>query len=289
MLLLLLLLFSQNLRARRTSEAVAKWRSQRWESVDSFSSDDDQETHENTPLLNKQLYLLVARCIAYPFNSRFQIETAPPKPRLSNESYLKICDVLQAAINVDKTLQQHLILNGNELKTIVNADFLERVEWYLNNILTRDDVRVACVSGNFSIKELENVFRVSICQKFRSKFEGGGGGGGDKVMNKKVESDPKFQIWVCTFVKLIEHGSQSVMSEKELRQINKQMSLEKQELYSMFQNILGVAKSDHQALFRTCHVSGSSTLPLSLPLLPLSLPPPLILIFALSALLLFFD
>ena len=175
---------------------------------------------------------------------------------------MKICDVLQSAINTDKTLQQHLILNGNEMKTIVNADFLQTVEWYFTNILSRDDVRIACTSGGFSIKELENIFRVAICRKFRDKFETGGGGGGERGISKKIEGDPKFQIWVCTFVKLIEHGSQSVMSERELRQINKQMSLEKQELYSLFQNILGISKSDHQALFRTCHVR--STLYLSL-------------------------
>ena len=204
----------------------------------------------------KQLYLLVARCIAYPFNARFQMETTPPKPKLNEESYFKICGVLQSCVDQEKSLFQELILSGNEQKCIKSSEFCTTVEWYLNNILLRDDVKVACFRGGFSTKEIEHTFRVAIARQFRDIFNVNEIVPGERL-TKRIEGDPKFQVWVSTFVKLVELGRQMTMSEKEKKKLTKQSgTADKDELYSMFQMILGISRSEHQALFRACHVRG---------------------------------
>jgi hypothetical protein len=250
---------------RSASLAVAKWKTQKSASIDYLTGStpdsmqsidyEDAEFDECTPLQKKQLYLLVARCIAFPFNAKFQMETAPTKPRLNSSSYINICKVLQGCSELDKDLLQHLILKGNEQKCIRNSDFTSSIEWYLSNILSRDDVRNACIKGAISTKELEHVFRIYITRKFRS---------GDVVpevsikekSTKKYDNDPKFSAWMTTFAKLVELGHQHSLTDKEKMKVDKQInSLQKDDMYAMFQSILGVTRAEHQALFRACNLN----------------------------------
>ena len=203
----------------------------------------------------KQLYLLVARCIAFPFNAKFQMETSHSKPRLSKNSYNNICEALDMCVKHDKDLVQYLILTGNEQKSIRNVEFTKSVQWYLDNILLRDDVKNACHKGCLSTKEIEHIFEIAIARKFRESVLLSDDSPGGRL-HKKPENDPRFHAWVSTFTKLVELGYQKSLTEKEKKKVAKEMStFHKDQLYTMFQSILGITRSEHQALFRACHVN----------------------------------
>ena len=211
---------------------------------------------EDTSIQMKQLYLLVARCISFPFNAKSHLDTAPPKPKLNSVMYEKICDVLQLCASHDKSLQHELILTNNELKCIRNQEYHKTIRWYICSILKRHDVMKICCQGGFSARELENIFRVAISRQFRDAVLSNVSS--SEKLSKRIENDPKFQVWVSTFGKLLEHGRQLAMSEEEKKIVIRKQSLQgdsKESLYSTFQTILGISRSYHKKLFMACQVS----------------------------------
>lgn len=212
-----------------------------------------------TTLQNKQLYLLVARCIAYPFNAKLHVETAPSKPKLTEAMYNCIHEVLKQCVNQDKILLQQLILNNSELKCIRNGEFQAMVEFYINVILLKNEIKVICFRGCFSTKELENIFRVLTFKHFRGLLLFQGLVSSTENVTKRIEADPNFQVWISTFSKLVELGRQNSMSSKQRKELNKQLTAmqmgSKDDMYKMFQDILGVSRKDHQSLVQICLVS----------------------------------
>ena len=206
----------------------------------------------------KQLYLMVARCIAYPFNAKLHVETAPPKPKLNEVMYDSICAVLKGCIEQDKSVLQDLILTNSEMKCIRNKDFQNMVEWYFNRIMLTEDIKVICLRGCFSTKELENIFRVTTSKRFREKLLSSGMASATENLTKRIEGDQNFQVWTNTFGKLVEQGRQNSMTSKQKKELNRHTSIQtgnKEEMYRMFQDILKVSRKDHQSLAQTCQVS----------------------------------
>ena len=226
----------------------------------SFSCDSlvEDESEISTSFQNKQLYLLIARCIAYPFNAKLHVETAPMKPKLNEDMHACICSVLQQCVEQDKSLLQQLILNNSELKCIRNKDFQSMVNFYLNVILFKDDIKTICYRGCFSTKELENIFRVITFKHFRGMLLFQGLVSSTENVTKRIENDPAFQVWVSTFTKLVELGRQNSMSSKQRKELNRQLTAmqtgNKDDMYRLFQDILKVSRKDHQSLAQLCQV-----------------------------------
>ena len=57
-----------------------------------------KSTEDDEDLERKKLYLLVARCIAFPFNAKYQIETTPPRVKLNRERFGLVCRTLRAVV-----------------------------------------------------------------------------------------------------------------------------------------------------------------------------------------------
>ena len=62
----------------------------------------------------KQLYLLVARCIAYAFNTKHQIETSPPKQKLNADRYRQIMRMLMIILSGERHRSQDTFLTHQE-------------------------------------------------------------------------------------------------------------------------------------------------------------------------------
>ena len=62
----------------------------------------------------KQLYLLVARCIAYAFNTKHQIETSPPKQKLNADRYHQIMRMLMIILSGERHRSQDTFLTHQE-------------------------------------------------------------------------------------------------------------------------------------------------------------------------------
>ena len=62
----------------------------------------------------KQLYLLVARCIAYAFNTKHQIETSPPKQKLNADRYRQIMRMLMIILSGERHRSHDTFLTHQE-------------------------------------------------------------------------------------------------------------------------------------------------------------------------------
>ena len=169
-----------------------------------------------------------------------------------------IHDVLKQCVEQDKSLLQQLILNNSELKCIRNKDFQAMVNFYLNVILVKDDIKTICYRGCFSTKELENIFRVITFKHFRGMLLFKGLVSSTDNVTKQIENDPAFQVWISTFGKLIELGRQNSMSTKRHKELNRQLTGmqtgNKEDMYRLFQDILKVSRKDHQSFVQLCQV-----------------------------------
>lgn len=105
------------------------------------------------------------RCIAYPFNAKFQIETTPPRTKLNQERFRLICRTLRALVEEGKAGGEKVTwaegkLTKQEQKVVQNRVFVSCVELMLDEVLVRPEVVEICHNGGFSVKELESIFKV---------------------------------------------------------------------------------------------------------------------------------
>ncbi len=92
--------------ARRASDALNDWTmiEQGLLSKEEESIDLDEGDVESLEM--KKLYLLVARCIAYPFNATFQIESTPPRPKLNANRFGQICRTIRLTLENFDNVEQ---------------------------------------------------------------------------------------------------------------------------------------------------------------------------------------
>ena len=65
-------------------------------------------------LENKQLYLMLARCISFPFNAKYQLETSPPHQKLNATSFKQIRSVLESLRDGTRDWYQETMLTPAE-------------------------------------------------------------------------------------------------------------------------------------------------------------------------------
>lgn len=211
---------------------------------------DDSAEEGDSYQEKKLLYLMVARCIAYPFNAKYQLETAPPKPKLNEERFQNIVQLLDTCREQDwdKFMPSSLSLNGGETKCLRSEKFLNCLDWYMDNVLGRDDVISMSKNGSFSVKELESIFKVLATKHIM-------------YTTKELDVDnSELQMWCSTFRKLVEHGARVTrggysgargVSPSE----NSGTGPNREKLYKLFQRILNIKSIEHQILYRVCQVS----------------------------------
>ena len=200
---------------------------------------------------NKLLYLTVARCIAYPFNAKYQLETAPPKPKLNENRFRSVTEMLGACreMNLDVIQRSAVSLSGVEYKCLQSDRFQNCLEWYMDNVLEREDVVRMCKSGSFSVKELESVFKVLATKHITYTSE-----------DQQLDTS-ELQIWCSMFRKLVEHSARGIRSGgMGLRSFSPTTengggtSPNREKLYKLFQKILHIKNIEHQILYKACQV-----------------------------------
>ena len=171
-------------------------------------------------------------------------------------------------MNQEKEALAGIILSPHEQRCTKNKEFQEMMQWYHSAVLTRDNVREACCHGFFSTQELVYIFKVAVVQQLSMDPERDVGGvqyQEGSMSLKSMEGDPRYQLWVGTFSKMIEQSEQLALDRERQKKgpliVN---SPNKDQLYALFQEAMGIKKSVHQALMKACQV-WSLSLSLSLP------------------------
>ena len=193
---------------------------------------------------DRMLYLLCARCIAFPFNAKYQLETAPPKlkPKLNSDSFEKLRAALVACAEGGE-MRAEAELNSSELKHAQSGSFQEAVRWYVAHVLDNQSVKSLCARGALSCRELENVFetylRAHAVQRGQEKEETAYTA---SSFAKLVETGPQLS-YNCDYVPVTPLVAGGTLS-----------TVEQERLYTTFQKILNISTTKHNLLYRICQV-----------------------------------
>ncbi|KAK0399963.1 hypothetical protein QR680_003296 [Steinernema hermaphroditum] len=189
------------------------------------------EEEEEERKRNLQLYVFVAKCVAYHFNAKQPTDMARRQLKVTKQELARIKDRFQA------------FLNGG---TNIAADeaFTKAVDSYFEVFLKSERVQKVVQAGGFSLHDFREVFRCNVEKRIRSLPEIDG-----------LSKDTVLTSWMNKFDTIIrgdEDAIQSRQSRGRLRgtnQANADVILSKDQLYDMFQQILNVKKFEHQIIF----------------------------------------
>lgn len=191
-----------------------------------------------------QIYVFVCRCIAYPFIAKQPTDMVRRQMKIAKQQLQSIKD------NFDLFLQNKM--------TNLEADeaFTNAVRSYYEVFLKSDRVSKMVMSGGCSASDFRDVFKNNIEKRVRSLPEIDG-----------LSKETVLTSWMGKFDTIFkyneEHSSANPIasrrhSRNHLNQSNGAMSseciLSKEQLYDMFQNILGIKKFEHQLIFNAAQV-----------------------------------
>lgn len=179
-----------------------------------------------------QLYVFVMRCIAYPFNAKQPTDMARRQTKVTKQQLQTIKDRFNA------------FLNG-ETSIVADEAFTNAVQSYHEVFLKSDRVANMVKSGGCSANDFREVFKNNIEKRVRSLPEIDG-----------LSKETVLSSWMTKFDAIF-RGEEDPRKQPQ-RLINtaaSELILSKEQLYEMFQNILGVKKYEHQILYNACQVS----------------------------------
>ncbi|XP_052778321.1 calcium-dependent secretion activator 1-like isoform X5 [Mya arenaria] len=180
-----------------------------------------------------QLYVFVMRCIAYPFNAKQPTDMARRQTKITKQQLQTIKE------------RFHAFLNG-ETNIVADEAFTNAVQSYYEVFLKSDRVMNMVKSGGSSANDFREVFKNNIEKRVRSLPEIDG-----------LSKETVLSSWMTKF-DLIFRGEEDPRKQAQ-RTITaaSELILSKEQLYEMFQNILGVKKYEHQILYNACQLDNA--------------------------------
>ncbi|XP_053172662.1 calcium-dependent secretion activator 1 isoform X1 [Scomber japonicus] len=178
-----------------------------------------------------QLYVFVMRCIAYPFNAKQPTDMARRQQKISKQH-------LQT---VKERFQQ--FLNG-ETQIVADEAFINAVQSYYEVFLRSDRVSRMVQSGGCSASDSREVFKKHIEKRVRSLPEIDG-----------LSKETVLSSWIAKF-DTIYRGEEDPRKHQQRMTASaaSELILSKDQLYEMFQQILGIKKFEHQLLYNACQL-----------------------------------
>uniref|UniRef100_A0A8C1KBI5 Ca2+-dependent activator protein for secretion a n=1 Tax=Cyprinus carpio TaxID=7962 RepID=A0A8C1KBI5_CYPCA len=178
-----------------------------------------------------QLYVFVMRCIAYPFNAKQPTDMARRQQKISKQHLQTVKDRFQA------------FLNG-ETQIVADEAFINAVQSYYEVFLKSDRVSRMVQSGGCSASDSREVFKKHIEKRVRSLPEIDG-----------LSKETVLSSWIAKF-DTIYRGEEDPRKHQQRMTASaaSELILSKDQLYEMFQQILGIKKFEHQLLYNACQL-----------------------------------
>ncbi|XP_016406847.1 calcium-dependent secretion activator 1 isoform X14 [Sinocyclocheilus rhinocerous] len=178
-----------------------------------------------------QLYVFVMRCIAYPFNAKQPTDMARRQQKISKQHLQTVKDRFQA------------FLNG-ETQIVADEAFINAVQSYYEIFLKSDRVSRMVQSGGCSASDSRVVFKKHIEKRVRSLPEIDG-----------LSKETVLSSWMAKF-DTIYRGEEDPRKHQQRMTASaaSELILSKDQLYEMFQQILGIKKFEHQLLYNACQL-----------------------------------
>ncbi|XP_078065644.1 calcium-dependent secretion activator 1 isoform X1 [Mustelus asterias] len=178
-----------------------------------------------------QLYVFVMRCIAYPFNAKQPTDMARRQQKINKQQLQTVKDRFQA------------FLNG-ETQIVADEAFINAVQSYFEVFLKSDRVSRMVQSGGCSANDSREVFKKHIEKRVRSLPEIDG-----------LSKETVLSSWMAKF-DAIYRGEEDPRKQQARMTASaaSELILSKEQLYEMFQQILGIKKFEHQLLYNACQL-----------------------------------
>ncbi|XP_022914758.1 calcium-dependent secretion activator isoform X4 [Onthophagus taurus] len=186
-----------------------------------------QEREEEERKRRLQLYVFISRCIAYPFNAKQPTDLTRRQTKITKHQLETITARFQS------------FLKG-ETQIMADEAFQNAVQSYYDVFLKSERVVKMVQSGACSQYDFREVFRNNIEKRVRSLPEMEG-----------LSKETVFTSWMAKFDCILKGlGDEDKRPSRNQQQsLNAELILSKEQLYDMFQQILGVKKFEHQLLF----------------------------------------
>ncbi|XP_061640280.1 calcium-dependent secretion activator 1 isoform X11 [Phyllopteryx taeniolatus] len=178
-----------------------------------------------------QLYVFVMRCIAYPFNAKQPTDMARRQQKISKQQLQTVKERFEA------------FLNG-ETQIVADEAFINAVQSYYEVFLKSDRVSRMVQSGGCSASDSREVFKKHIEKRVRSLPEIDG-----------LSKETVLSSWIAKF-DTIYRGEEDPRKHQQRMTASaaSELILSKDQLYEMFQQILGIKKFEHQLLYNACQL-----------------------------------
>ncbi|XP_048874250.1 calcium-dependent secretion activator 1-like isoform X1 [Brienomyrus brachyistius] len=178
-----------------------------------------------------QLYVFVMRCVAYPFNAKQPTDMARRQQKITKQQLQTVKDRFQA------------FLNG-ETQIVADEAFINAVQSFYEVFLKSDRVTRMVQSGGFSANDCREVFKKHIEKRVRSLPEIDG-----------LSKETVLSSWMAKF-DTIYRGDEDPRKQQQRMTASaaSELILSKDQLYEMFQQILGIKKFEHQLLYNACQL-----------------------------------
>ncbi|XP_074661800.1 calcium-dependent secretion activator 1-like isoform X2 [Tubulanus polymorphus] len=180
-----------------------------------------------------QLYVFVMRCIAYPFNAKQPTDMARRQTKVNKQQLQTIKD------------RFHAFLNG-ETNIVADEAFTNAVQSYYEVFLKSDRVANMVRSGGCSANDFREVFKNNIEKRVRSLPEIDG-----------LSKETVLSSWMAKFDQIYRGEEDPRKQPQRMSTAASELILSKEQLYEMFQNILGVKKYEHQILYNACQLDNA--------------------------------
>lgn len=191
---------------------------------------DKLEKEEEERKRRLQLYVFVMRCIAYPFNAKQPTDMARRQTKITKQQLQTIKE------------RFHAFLNG-ETNIVADEAFTNAVQSYYEVFLKSDRVMNMVKSGGSSANDFREVFKNNIEKRVRSLPEIDG-----------LSKETVLSSWMTKFDAIFRGEEDPRKQAQRTLTAASELILSKEQLYEMFQNILGVKKYEHQILYNACQV-----------------------------------
>ncbi|GFS58406.1 calcium-dependent secretion activator [Nephila pilipes] len=196
---------------------------------------DKAEKEEEERKKRLQLYVFVLRCIAYPFNAKQPTDMVRRNLKVTKQQLETIQGRFQAFFK-------------GETSIAADEAFNNAVQNYYEVFLKSDRVARMVQSGACSQQDFRDVFKINIEKRVRSLPEING-----------LSKETVLTAWLNKFDAIFRGDEDTRKPQSRLQQnVASELILSKEQLYDMFQNILGVKKFEHQLLYNALQKINSS-------------------------------
>ncbi|XP_039544964.1 calcium-dependent secretion activator 1 isoform X5 [Pimephales promelas] len=178
-----------------------------------------------------QLYVFVMRCVAYPFNAKQPTDMARRQLKITKQQLQTTKDRFESFLKGDTQI-------------VADEAFINAVQSYFEVFLKSDRVAKMVQTGGLSALDCREVFKRHIEKRVRSLPEIDG-----------LSKETVLSSWMAKFDTIYRGDEDPRKAQQRMTaSAASELILSKEQLYEMFQQILGIKKFEHQLLYQACQL-----------------------------------